>query len=166
MLYSPHYNPFEGIWKPLIAFSILALLIVAFGLSGCTLPKLQPVTLAPDTYEIPASPQKDTTTVAGKEDKDRLATITILTSDKPTTLRVYKKKVGIVSRMLSNEPEVAVVSNNPSVAVETPKSTLWWRWGLVLGVLAALLYWVGCKIYSAVPSWGSVGRLFARIFKE
>lgn len=163
MLYSPHYDPWENAWRALVAFAVLALLIVAFGLAGCA--KLQPVTLSPGVYEIPSTPQKDKTVIAGKEDKDRLTTITIPASDKPTTLRVYKKKPGIVSRMLSNESEVAVVADNPSVAVETPKRALWWRWGLFLGILAALVYWVGSKIYAAVPSWGSVGRLFTRIFR-
>ena len=41
----------------------------------------------------------------------------------------------------------------------------WLRTGLILGILVALVYWIGCKIYHFVPSWGSVWKLVTRGFK-
>ena len=129
-------------------------------LSGCGgLPK--PVLIAPDTYAVPVIPTARGPEIAGHSESDRIATVVVPPSDKPTTVRVYRKKVSVIKRLLTNAPKVNAVSENPSVVVETPKNATWWRWLLLVGFFGAVLMWVTRRFFSIRP-WAAPWRLISR----
>ena len=158
---------YDGLWRAILAFAGVALLAVALGLTGCGKPRLTSVEISPGRYEIPAKPAEDREDIAGKPEADRLATFTVHPTDKPVVVRIYKKKVSLVRRLLTNDPEVAIVADTTAVTVETPKKSLAWRWGLLIGILAALVLYTWQRLTGSrgrllLAAW----RLLTRAFKR
>jgi hypothetical protein len=152
-------------WKAV--FSLLGLMLLALLLStlqGCA-SQPNPVLIAPDTYAVPAVPTAGGSEIAGLDESDRIATVVVPPSDKPTTVRVYKKKVSAMKKALTNAPRIDAVSDNPLVAVQTPKRSKAWQWLLLVGLLAAISAVVAHKVWNLNP-WALALRLFTRIFRR
>lgn len=152
----------DGLWKSILAFAVVAILAILLGLlEGCAKIPV-PVQIGPGTYEVPTIPKTDKAVIAGHDESDRLATVVVPPSDKPTTVRVYKKKVSVFKKVFTNTPKVRTVSDNPAVKAETPKTSLWKRWALLIGILAAVMLWAGKRLYNFSP-WAFIWRLIKRI---
>lgn len=155
---------YYGLWRAILAFAGLALLIVLF--EGCgKLPKT--VEVQPGQYQVPVVPTRDSTEISGQEEGDRIGTIIVppRADGQFTTIRVYKKATPMLSRTFTNAPQIDVVSDNPAVAVQAPKKPLLWRWALLTGIVAALLWYVTRKLFS-MNLWSSAWRLISRAFKR
>jgi len=149
-------------WKaPLALFGLIVLAVLLGMLQGCGGPPPKPVLIGPDTYAVPAVPTAGGSEIAGLDEGDRITTIVVPPSNKPTTVRVYKKKVGAMRRLMTNAPRIDAVSDSASVAVQTPKRSMAWRWLILAGILAGIGAVVAKKAFDFSP-WALVLRLFRR----
>ena len=129
----------------------LLLLSLILCLPGCL--SCAPVVHVPETQGIPVSVGKvDLPDLPGGDEPEEPAmVITVPPSDKPTVIPVWKEKLTVKQRVLSNKPAYKVESNNAAVTVVQPKKTLWWRYAAVYvgGAILALLV-AGAVAYRVV----------------
>lgn len=86
-------------------------------------------------------------------------------SDKPTPIRVEKKKMSVAKKLLTNEPEYKVTSGNQAVTAVAPKKTLWPRWAFVIFFLLFIVAAVAMAIANKIAGW-SPGGMVRKIFKR
>ncbi len=138
---------------------LLSLLI----LTGCATILPDPFPEGTATWDIPVEAAKienvEAPGVLPSNDPQTEMVITVPPSDKPTHIKVEKRHVSIKKKLLSNEPEHKVTSDNSAVTAAMPKKTLWWRWlaAVVLGLFIVCV--VIMAVVNRVTNWSPAGFL-------
>lgn len=124
-------------------FLAVAVLIILFNCTGCWNKKADPIPLGTGSYEIPVAVERFVDSVTDAEAPVEMI-ITVPASDKPTVVKVTKKRQGFIKRTLTNAPAHTVESNNPGATAEQPKRSMWKRWiGFGLGALVVGAMFLG-----------------------
>lgn len=127
-----------------------------------------PVQVAPGYFAVPVVPD---TLPAGENPFDEfgvdkpLVEMTVPPSDKPVTVRVYKRKTTLRERIFTNTPETGVVSSDPAVKPVQPKKPVVQRKCYLVAALILALVFILAWYWTRIRSWAgweNIMRLITR----